>query len=216
MTYDNGTSTASANEDPTFNANPDFERTQNNKPMRPGFSNGTEELRWRGKPALRSTSYMWALSIGLALFVSRFIDPVCAQLYKLGATFLATPQGTLNFWVYVIPWVIFLWPATTRTISLMATTYELTNQRFIIRSGILLRTHDQVELFRVRDFMIDAPLYLTVLGLGHIRIISRDETLPLMTVYAQPEAPTLVDVVRGEVLRRKDEVGVREIEAGAM
>lgn len=185
---------------------------------RPGFSNGTEELRWRGKPALRSLVYLWVFSILIAVFVSFYWEKIAGIAYaKLNpAAIDAAGVVTMPSWILLVPWVVFLWPAFVRTLAMALTSYELTNQRLIVKSGIMVRTHDQLELFRVRDFLLDSPFYLVMLGLANVRVVSRDETLPLMTIFAQANSPALIDLIRAEVQRRKDEVGIREIEAGTM
>jgi membrane protein YdbS with pleckstrin-like domain len=184
---------------------------------RSGFSSGTEEPRWRGKPSLLSTTYFWIISVIAAFFISQQVESLAAFLGGKGLRFLLDSSGRQVIgWLPLAIWLVILWPVFSRTMSLLATTYEITNQRIIIRSGILVRTHDQVEMFRIRDFMLDAPLFLNILGLSHIRVISRDESLPLLTLFAQPQGPALVDLIRFETQRRKDEVGVREIETGTL
>jgi uncharacterized membrane protein YdbT with pleckstrin-like domain len=192
-------------------------------PRRPGFTTGTEEQVWHGKPALRATLYMWlfSVSIGAMLhfgFTKVLIDQgimYSAISYLPFLPRLLYPHGEPAAWIYIIPWAFALLPVIKYTLSLIMTSYALTTQRLSIKTGILFRTYDQVELFRVRDFMIDAPLYFTILGLGHVRIISRDESLPVVTLIAQTEPEKLINLVRDRVQMRKDEVGVREFETNA-
>ncbi len=189
-------------------------------PRRPGFTAGTEELVWQGSPALLSTLYMWLISLGAGWFISLIWGKLFTALFQYGmiplvpgiTNVLYASNGDLTLWFRMVPWAIMLVPVFWYTINLAVTTYELSTQRITIRSGILVRTMDQVELFRVRDFMIDTPLYFAILGLGHVRVISRDESLPLLTMIAQPKPDRLVDLIRTNTQRRKDEVGMREIE----
>lgn len=185
-------------------------------PRRPGFTAGTEEEVWRGHPALRSTIYFWAISLVLAYFVSLMWDRLLRAIYdwNLFGPFSSSiygPDGAPAL-AGVIPWVVCCMPVFWYSLGLATTTYRLTTQRLYVSSGILMRTYDQLELFRVRDFMVDAPIHLIILGTGHVRVISRDESLPLLTMIAQPNFKWLVDQIRDLVQRRKDEVGMREIE----
>lgn len=192
-------------------------------PRRPGFTTGTEEQVWRGKPALRATIYMWLFSFaGVAILYFGWNKILTDQgimfsilNYVPGLTRLIYPNGQPASWLYVVPWLIALTPVIKYTLALFMTEYALTTQRLSVKTGILFRTYDQVELFRVRDFMIDAPLYFTILGLGHVRIISRDESLPVVTLIAQTDPEKLINLVRDRVQYRKDEVGVREFETNA-
>ncbi len=192
-------------------------------PRRPGFTTGTEEQVWHGKPALRATIYMWLFSLAIGALLSfawqkilldgGYIIQVVAIIPQLIPVFY--PQGQPAWWLTLVPWILAIIPVGKYTLLLALTSYTLTTQRLSVKSGILFRTYDQVELFRVRDFMIDAPLYFTILGLGHVRVISRDESLPILTLIAQPEPEKLVNLIRDRVQARKDEVGVREFETNA-
>lgn len=189
-------------------------------PRRPGFTVGQEETLWEGSPALSSTLYFWFISLIGAATIAYAWSHLVNGLYAEGVfssipglsrlMFPNPPEAAL--WVRLAPIIFCLMPVLWYSLGLACTSYKLTNQRIIIRTGIFMRTHDQVELFRVRDFLIDAPLHYVVLGLGHVRVISRDESLPLLTLIAQPQPDRLIDLIRDNVQRRKDEVGMREIE----
>ncbi len=189
-------------------------------PNRPGFTTGKEEEIWSGTPAIRSTIYYWIFSLVGGLIIFYVFGKLMTGLLSAGAfsaipgaaVALFTPTGDLKGWVRALPLFVCLFPAFWYTLGLILTSYKLTTQRLHVRTGILIRTYDQLELFRVRDFLIDAPLYMVILGLGHVRVISRDESLPLLTLIAQPASDKLIDMIRDNVQRRKDEVGMREIE----
>lgn len=189
-------------------------------PRRPGFTVGQEETLWESHPALRSTLYFWGFSILGAAFLFHFWGKLMAAFYAdglfanmpgLAGMIYAEPE-LMVWWLRILPSALCLLPVFLYSLSLACTSYKLTNQRLLVRTGILMRTHDQVELFRVRDFLIDAPIHLALMGLGHVRVISRDESLPVVTLIAQLDATTLIDTIRMQVQRRKDEVGMREIE----
>ena len=80
----------------------------------------------------------------------------------------------------VIPlglWLIRWW--TTRT-----TVYELTTQRLKIHRGILTRRLEEVELYRVKDYVLEQPLFLRLLGLGNLTLVSSDATTPSIVLRA--------------------------------
>jgi uncharacterized membrane protein YdbT with pleckstrin-like domain len=58
----------------------------------------------------------------------------------------------------------------------LAATYELTAERLIIRRGIIFKSIDEVELYRVKDIRIDFSLLNQIAGIGRITITSSDET----------------------------------------
>ena len=60
--------------------------------------------------------------------------------------------------------------------SNLAATYEMTAERLIIRRGIIFKSIDEVELYRVKDIRIDFSLLNQIAGIGRITITSSDET----------------------------------------
>ena len=58
----------------------------------------------------------------------------------------------------------------------LAAKYELTEERLIVRRGIIMKSIDEIELYRVKDVRIDFSIINQIAGLGHITISSSDET----------------------------------------
>lgn len=55
-------------------------------------------------------------------------------------------------------------------------TYELTEDRLILRKGIFVKSVDEIELYRVKDVRMDFTLVNQWAGIGTISIDSSDET----------------------------------------
>jgi len=58
----------------------------------------------------------------------------------------------------------------------LAATYEITEERLIVRRGIIMKSVDEVELYRIKDVRIDFSLLNQMAGIGRITIASSDET----------------------------------------
>ena len=107
---------------------------------------------------LRGTTAGWAtVLIGLAGMVGAVLVPN-EGIYLLGLTALAVA-------VVLVKWVRNL-----------AATYEVTDQRLILHRGIIFKSVDEIELYRVKDVRIDFTLVNQMAGIGTIRVISSDET----------------------------------------
>jgi len=61
-------------------------------------------------------------------------------------------------------------------LSNVATSFELTDQRLIIRKGIINKTIDEIELYRVKDVTVDFSILGQMADIGDIKIISSDIT----------------------------------------
>ena len=89
---------------------------------------------------------------GIVLFVLHY-----------GAYFLALTAVAL---------LLVLW----RWAENMGAKYELTEDRLIIRRGILSKSIDEIELYRIKDCRIDFSLINQLAGIGRITVSSSDET----------------------------------------
>ena len=79
-----------------------------------------------------------------------------------------------------------LWPlaATAAALAIilvtwiqnLAATYEVTEERLIIHRGIIFKSVDEIELYRVKDIRIDFTLLNQWANIGTIEVSSSDET----------------------------------------
>ena len=108
-------------------------------------------------------------------------------------------RGTLAGWVTLLLCLvgIGLIIILVKWIQNLATTYEVTPDRLIIRRGIFIKSIDEIELYRVKDIRIDFSLINQWADIGTISILSSDET----TRDAPLEIPH-VDAAR----RRREEL----------
>ena len=81
----------------------------------------------------------------------------------------------------------------------LAVTYELTEDRLILRKGIFVKSIDEIELYRVKNVRMDFTLVNQWAGIGTISLDSSDETTrdgPLVIPHVERAAE------RREELRR--------------
>jgi uncharacterized membrane protein YdbT with pleckstrin-like domain len=102
-------------------------------------------------------------------------------------------------------WIIRWW--MTRT-----TVYELTSQRLKIHYGILNRRLEELELYRVKDYVMEQPLFLRMLGLGNVTLVSSDASTPRFAIRAIPEVAAVREKLRTAVQAERDRKRVREMD----
>jgi uncharacterized membrane protein YdbT with pleckstrin-like domain len=68
--------------------------------------------------------------------------------------------------------LIVLW----KWLETMSSKYELTEQRLIVRKGIIMKSIDEIELYRIKDVRMDFSLLNQMAGIGTICLTSSDET----------------------------------------
>jgi len=127
-------------------------------------------------------------------------------------------RGTLAGWATLALCLvgIGLIIVAIKWIENIGTTYEITDDRLVLRKGIFVKSIDEVELYRVKDVRLDFTLINQWANIGTITVTSSDETTR--------EAPLVIRDVenanaRRESLRRLVEAArqkrrVRELDMG--
>ncbi|MDI1310940.1 PH domain-containing protein [Prosthecobacter sp.] len=120
--------------------------------------------------------------------------------------------GMLGYLALIIPLVMWLmrWWVTK------CTTYELTSQRLRIRAGILNKKVDEMELFRVRDYSMEQPFLLRMVGLGNITLVTSDATTPTVAMRAIPGVESVREKLRNAVQNERDRKRVRQMDVDSV
>src|ERR1700742_3400099 len=87
-----------------------------------------------------------------------------ATVPGLGALFIAILTLGLG-WLYL--WV------RTRGLS-----YKVTTRRVLVERGVLSKRLEQIDAFRIKDFVVDRPFSQRLLGTGNIFLLTADSTTP--------------------------------------
>jgi len=120
--------------------------------------------------------------------------------------------SSLPSWV---PLLLLLVPAIVAGKRWLQTRCEqitLTDQRLILRRGILNRTTDYVELYRVKDSHFTQPLAERIFGLGTIRLRTTQDSEPLVVLAGMRAPETLWNQIRNLVEACRAARGVREVD----
>lgn len=95
-------------------------------------------------------------------------------LLAIAGILLCAP-GTWGRWPLLLS-LVALGLVAARWIGNMAARYDLTEDRLVVRRGIVMKSLDEVELYRVKDIRLDFSVVNQLAGLGTICIVSSDET----------------------------------------
>src|SRR4051812_26117508 len=101
-----------------------------------------------------------------------------------------------------------------RWIENVSTTYTLTQDRLIIRSGIFSKSIDEIELYRVKDIRLNYSLIGGWAGIGTLTLVTSDETTrgtPLV-IRDVADAQRRREEVRDLVDKARRRRGVREFD----
>jgi uncharacterized membrane protein YdbT with pleckstrin-like domain len=118
--------------------------------------------------------------------------------------------GTLLLCLVGVGLIIVL----VKWIENLAATYAVTEDRLIIRRGILFKSVDEVELYRVKDVRLDFTLLNQWANIGTITVTSSDETTrdkPLVLPHVE-NAQARREALRKLVDEARQRRRVREID----
>ena len=113
----------------------------------------------------------------------------------------------LLFWL-VVPLFVILW----QWLVVKMTKYELTTERLRTRYGVINKKIDELELYRVRDYKLDQPIYLRIFSLGNIILQTSDLTNPTIRIRAIPNSEQVREQIRTYVEACRVKKGVRELD----
>jgi len=119
------------------------------------------------------------------------------------ALFRGHPAVITNFWQWVaviftlgIAYLVYWFQS-------ISTTYEITTQRVRFERGLLSKSKESVELFRIDHFDLLKPLGMRMAGQCLLRLRSSDTSFPTVTIYGIPNLESLADTLRECSLRER-------------
>jgi uncharacterized membrane protein YdbT with pleckstrin-like domain len=116
--------------------------------------------------------------------------------------------GTLLMAVLTLGlWLIVRWFKT------MGKTYRITTRRIVVESGVLSKTLEQIDLYRVADYTVERPFGQRLLGTGNLLLKTFDKTTPNLNVCCiKTDVVALYERVRAATEADKARRGVRMVD----
>ena len=166
-------------------------------------SSGPEEILWEGSPSSIRLFPVYLQGGILALLLISLI----VWVNSVGEV-----KGTLRSILLIVASVVlaadFLY-IFLKWLMLKTRRFKITTERIRVSTGILSKTTNDLELYRVVDMVLVEPFWMRILKLGHLKIISSDRTNPTMLLEALPKAGELQNRLRPAVERCRDRKRVR-------
>ena len=148
---------------------------------------------WRGNPSPRAQLPTFA-----ALLLGAIV--ATAAIVFLGRESDAgdgdRSLGPLVPWLVAFAWLVCAAAALGVYLRSRSTRYALTTERLRVTTGLLSTTTQEMELRRVRDTVVLQPLFLRMMGLGHVALVSADASTPRVTLAAVPAPEQLQSTIR--------------------
>jgi len=130
---------------------------------------------------------------------------ICAVLFA-GIIVVSVQAGDNAVLLFLFVPLIYAW---WRWLTVRAMRFTLTDQRIIISKGVLNKTTNETELYRVRDTSIEEPFFYRMFGLGNIVVYTTDEAISMHKFIAYNKPHWVKDQIRNhaEQCRQKKRWG---------
>lgn len=118
-------------------------------------------------------------------------------LYSGLAAALIIAIGVLSgygyiYWLLALPLLYAWW----KWLQVRSVRLRITDQRLILTEGVLNKTTNETELYRVRDSTIEEPFLYRLFGLGHVNLYTTDEADARLQLRAYKKPHWLKDQIR--------------------
>jgi uncharacterized membrane protein YdbT with pleckstrin-like domain len=91
--------------------------------------------------------------------------------------------------------------------------YKLTSQRVVVEHGIFSQRMEQVDLYRIKDYVVERPFWQRLVGNGNLIVETSDTTTPRIHLRALPvDVVALYEALRQATEAEKARRGVRVVD----
>lgn len=90
--------------------------------------------------------------------------------------------------------------------------YRLTTQRLFVRRGWLAKNVHELELYRVKDVVVNQGILQRVLGYGTITVLADDDSTPEMGLVGISQPTKIKEMIRTQYRAARQREGVRSTE----
>ncbi len=118
--------------------------------------------------------------------------------------------GWLLSCLLVLPIPIWFW----KWLSTKNHQIILTAERLRIRTGVLSKNNEDVELYRIKDWTLMEPFNQRLFGKGTVKVLSSDRTAPELDLRWISRPSDFVEKLRHAVEAIRDSKRVRELDMG--
>jgi membrane protein YdbS with pleckstrin-like domain len=151
--------------------------------------------------------------INYAAYLSAALQmAVCAVLFAV----LRRYWPMLSPVILAIPLAAILGLATLTWLKTASTSYHLARGRLTWRAGVLSRSTESLELYRVADVTMRQPLLQRLFGVGRIVLSTADANHRAVIMEGVPSPDRFRDWLTDAVQQTRRERGMREIQMDSL
>ncbi|MGD7652621.1 MAG: PH domain-containing protein [Verrucomicrobiales bacterium] len=125
---------------------------------------------------------------------------------------LAVVVGSIFFLPAMVLSLFPIGYAVWKYLTVKCLVFELTNERLRVTSGVINQKVDEIELYRVKDSVLERQWWMRLTGLASLVLETSDRTMPRLTIPAIPDGESVREILRKQVEALRDSKRVREMD----
>lgn len=131
-----------------------------------------------------------------------------------GAVWLTIRAADFSWppWVALVPLALGVLVLVRVWIRVKSSSYRLTTQRLLVRRGWGARHVNELELYRVKDVVMNQGILQRLLGYGTVTVLAEDETSPEVDLVAIASPMKVKEMIRTQYRAARQREGVRPTE----
>jgi membrane protein YdbS with pleckstrin-like domain len=115
-------------------------------------------------------------------------------------------------WVALVPLALGALLLLLIWIRVKSCMYRLTTQRLFVRRGWLAKHVNELELYRVKDVVVDQGALQRLLGYGTVTVLAADDTTPAVDLVKISRPTTVKEMIRTQYRAARQREGVHPTE----
>jgi membrane protein YdbS with pleckstrin-like domain len=115
-------------------------------------------------------------------------------------------------WVSLVPLVLGVLVLLLVWIRVKSSSYRLTTQRLFVRRGWVAKHLNELELYRVKDVVVDQGFLQRILAYGTITVLADDDSTPAVALARISRPIKVKEMIRTQYRAARQREGVRPTE----
>lgn len=110
------------------------------------------------------------------LLMAALLHPRTQEFIETIAGQIGQPGPDTMFWLKSLPAIAVFARGFYMYLYQRTCEFELTDERLIVRYGLIMRVEDEIELYRIVDVTQTVGIFQRVIGVGNVYVSSTDRT----------------------------------------
>jgi len=91
--------------------------------------------------------------------------------------------------------------------------YKITTERLVVERGLFGKRMDQIDIYRINDYVVEVPFGQRILGTGNLVVTAMDQSNPQLTLAnLKTDVRALYEQLRRATEQEKRRRGVRMVD----